>query len=528
MYRLLIVEDEKWEREGLRDFLDWRSLGIEVTGCACNGVEGVKLAELYRPDIILTDIMMPKMDGIQMSQNIRAFLPDSKIIILSGHDDFGYAKQTFTFHASAYILKPIEKTNIQEVILRVLIELDREKERVVLKSRWEDYICENKNRLLLNMLESNSTLEYPSEIVPVKGTSAQGKIVIAVMTINSISFGCKQEDVNTFEFILNEKGMAFSFTKPFTEVVLCLDAPATQEELQEQLIELGNCLKKGLDIDVIIGIGEAVEGFSEASGSYSQAKEASSFRFLAEYGELLFYSKIKEINHMSLDFAKPLVQKTYCIIKKILYITQKNRPEELPELLDEFLSTLKDICSLSKLLLNKFFTEAMYILNSAININTREKSYEYILDKKRFEADFSKQASIKQTKQYLMNFLKTITEYSLNSTSNTDAEVAQKVIEIIEVKYADDLDLKCISKDIHLTPYYIGSIFKKNTGKPFNQYLNDYRIDKAKEMLQTEKITVSQLSDAVGIKNTSYFCLLFKNRFGISPGEYIEILKGRR
>ncbi len=114
MYKLLIVEDEKWEREGLRDFLDWGSLGIDVSGCACNGVEGVRMAEQYSPDIILTDIMMPQMDGIRMSQNIRAFLPDTKIIVLSGYDDFQYAKQTFSFHAFAYMLKPIDRKNLEE------------------------------------------------------------------------------------------------------------------------------------------------------------------------------------------------------------------------------------------------------------------------------------------------------------------------------------------------------------------------------------------------------------------------------
>jgi CheY-like chemotaxis protein len=88
MYQLLIVEDEKWEREGLKDFLDWESLGIKVSGCACNGVEGKKMAEELNPHIIITDIKMPLMDGIQMAREIRAFLPDAKIIILTGYAEF--------------------------------------------------------------------------------------------------------------------------------------------------------------------------------------------------------------------------------------------------------------------------------------------------------------------------------------------------------------------------------------------------------------------------------------------------------
>jgi len=125
-----------------------------------------------------------------------------------------------------------------------------------------------------------------------------------------------------------------------------------------------------------------------------------------------------------------------------------------------------------------------------------------------------------------MDFLEFISANTMNKSSNADAEVTQKVIKIIEERYSEELDLKYISQVIHLTPYYIGSIFKKNTGKTFNQYLCDYRIDRAKEMLQTGKVNISRLSEAVGIKNTSYFCSLFKNRFGISPGDYKEIMKG--
>jgi len=109
MYRLMIVEDEKWEREGLQDFLDWENLGIKVTGCASNGIEGKKLAEEIQPHIIITDIKMPLMDGIQMSREIRSFLPETYIIILSGYDEFDYAKQAFEFDATAYLLKPLKK-----------------------------------------------------------------------------------------------------------------------------------------------------------------------------------------------------------------------------------------------------------------------------------------------------------------------------------------------------------------------------------------------------------------------------------
>lgn len=527
MYQLLIVEDEKWEREGLRDFIDWSSLGIEVAGCACNGAEGMKMAELYRPEIILTDIMMPKMDGIMMSRNIRAFLPDTRIIIFSGYDDFQYAKQSFDFHAFAYILKPIEKKSLEEVIFRVLKVLDQEKsksrERDALENRWMDYISANRDHLLLDLLECRTGLEYIHELLPISGLRVQGKKVIAILSLyhdpektesfESVSNGCTQEVMNAFGMMLNERGIVFSFSKPFKEAVLCMDAPATQSELETELLQLKENLKKELEIEAIIGVGEAAEDFAGAPLSYTQAKEASSFRFLAEYGELLFYSKVKKTDRKDWEKATPLILKTDGIMKKIIYSIQKGDMEESALLVDDFLSALRENPSISKMLLSSFFTEAVSRSNTVPPDNTCKNIR---------EAD-----SLSQTKQYLMSFLKRIETYATDKRSYNEDEVAKKVIEIIEGRYADELDLKLISGEIHLTPYYIGSIFKKNTGKQFSQYLNDYRIDKAKEMLQTRKIKVSHLAEAVGFRNSSYFCALFKNRFGISPGDYKDILKGR-
>lgn len=187
MYRLLIVDDEKWEREGLRDSFDWDNLGIEVAGCACNGVEGLEMAELYRPDIIITDIVMPKIDGIKMSQSIRAFLPDAKIIILSGFDDFQYAKQSFGFHAYAYVLKPIEKKSLEDIFFSLVKVLEHEKsqkkERDVLERQWISYVNKNKEYLLCQLLEREMELKLFYELAPVIGLKAHGKKVVAIMTL---------------------------------------------------------------------------------------------------------------------------------------------------------------------------------------------------------------------------------------------------------------------------------------------------------------------------------------------------------
>lgn len=518
MYKLLVVEDEKWEREGLRDFLDWSGIGIDVAGCACNGVEGVRMAELYKPEIILTDIMMPKMDGIQMANHIRAFLPNTKIIILSGYDDFQYAKQTFSFHAFAYLLKPVVKEKLEEVILSVLkvldLEKDRNSERDALNNQWIDYINSNRDQLLLGLLEHKIGLDYLQKLEPINGLRVQGRKVVVIMSLCRTTCDDHQEVLDRFRRILNERAIAFSFSKPFKEAVLCLDAPDTQVELEKQLQRLNEILEKELGIKAIYGVGEVADNFHGAPQSYMQAKEAISYCFLAEYGEFIFYNKVKENSCEDLDEARSHILKTASIINKILYSAKKCDMNESSLLVDDFLSALRENRSTGKMLLNRFFSEASHVLYQTMPSGS--------------VTNFTDSDSLLQTKSYLLSLLGGIVAYTTDKCSCSEDEVAKKVIEIIEKKYADELDLKLISEEIHLTPYYIGNIFKKYTGKQFSQYLNDYRIDKAKEILQSSKIKVGHLAEAVGIRNSSYFCVLFKNRFGISPGDYKGILKGRQ
>lgn len=517
MYRLLIVEDEKWEREGLRDFLDWTGLGIEVVGCACNGVEGRKMAEQYRPDIIVADIMMPKMDGLQMSQSIRAFLPNARIILLSGYDDFQFAKRSFDFHAFAYLLKPIVKKPFEEVIFRVLAELDLEKSRAAeqesLRSLLSNYVRVNRDSLFLGLLEHGTKSEYIRELSSITGLKPEGRKGIAILALFPV---CEKEpspgnpadhlgrgELDSIAGVLREKGILYVFPRPGNQVVLCMDAPAGESELEAELLELKNELKR-LGMESIIGVGDIVEDISEAHRSYSQAKEAFESRFLAGYGELLFPSGREEPDRKDREKAEAAFYQADDIMKRIAATVQKGDRKQYALLTEEFLSLLRGNRSMGKLLLGVFFH------NVAGNCH-----------------DVLMRNSLAETRQYLLGCFDAASRESKGGNGKEE-EIAKRVIEIIEGRYAEELDLKLVSEEIHLSPYYIGSIFKKATGKVFRQYLNDYRIQKAEEILLSRKIQVARLGEKVGIRNPSYFCMLFKERFGFSPGDYRDIRKGGR
>ena len=162
MLKMLIVEDERWEREGLADFLDWNSLGIEVSGLACDGIEGLEQAKIIRPNIIITDIKMPGLDGLKMSGKVREFLPDVKIIVLTGYDDFKLAREAISISANAYILKPVEQNELFEVIKKVSTEcfsyLSNQEENEKIKELLNKSIKKDANAIFLDILRGKANM----------------------------------------------------------------------------------------------------------------------------------------------------------------------------------------------------------------------------------------------------------------------------------------------------------------------------------------------------------------------------------
>ncbi|MDI9482858.1 MAG: response regulator [Bacillota bacterium] len=536
MYQLLIVEDEKWEREGLKDFLDWESLGIKVSGCACNGVEGKKMAEELNPHIIITDIKMPLMDGIQMAREIRAFLPDAKIIILTGYDEFEYAKQTFDFHAFAYLLKPIRRKDLEQVINNVLNDLDHEesiiKEINALKSEWTEYASKNRDYLLIDFLKQKTELTHIYELPLMRWLDTFKNKLVAILSLypgkyegNPVT--CTPRDVTKLlNTILGTRGIAVSCSELQEDIVMCIDAPPDIRELEAVLLQMMDEIKKRFGTDCIAGVGEIVNGLESMPRSYTQAREAISFRFIANYHDVLFYGSIKDVERNNWDLTGQLIEKADSLSSKIVHCIQKGDMNQSTRLVDDFLAMLRENLSGAKILFNRFIMNIINGLNTILANSTEEDGvYVSLWDHEKQGVDYTMLDSLSQTRNYLTGFLSRIA-VNMEKDCHED-NIARTVLKIIEEKYPEELNLKRVSKEINLYPYYIGSIFKEYTGKSFNEYLNYYRIDKAKEMLHYKNMKVSDLAESVGIPNASYFCCLFKKRFGISPGEYGELVNRR-
>jgi two-component system response regulator YesN len=516
LLRLLIVEDEKWEREGLVDFLDWKVFGIEIAGTARDGQEGYEKALRLKPDIILTDIKMPGMDGIEMSKKIKEVLPDIKIIILSGYDDFRFAQEAISFNASAYVLKPFEENDLIPVIRKVADMCNKERE----KAGWEREVVNRLNESI-KRVKMNFLNEWLSG--PIAKESLMEKLREFDMSINPDSTyvvvlikcagdqsGTLDEAVRWFTEKARDKNYLFLTEDPREkETVICYE---WDETVYPMLESINSHIKENYGVSVVTGAGEKANPLN-LHVSYSQAREVVKHQLFWNDYRVFRYSEIYKLQEKFMERANEfLVHGDYFSKQFILALSSANE-KRVSELLGELFVYINEARGAG----------TNFIINFVKNIVNDIYIFIYTLHPD-FTASYLYEkawsgCTAEGLKDKMELFLKNVVGMQKNRLSH-DEQTVKKVIKIIEERYMEPLSIKTIANEVFLSPNYLGSIFKNHTGKRFNEYLNEYRMEKAKELLKSPKNKVATVAALVGFQNTSYFCSVFKSTFGIAPGEY--------
>lgn len=532
MLKLLIVEDEKWEREGLVDFLQWKDFAVGQVETACDGIDGIRKAETIRPDIIISDIKMPGMDGISMSKKIREFLPDVKIIILTGYDDFRYAKEAISFKANAYVLKPPEEQEMIPVIRKVVEECKAERE----KSERENLIREQLNenlgfarvKFLSDLLAGNiETQQIGEQIarfgiqVPLDGiyTVVSAKIPVEVRN----GFNDTYFVLDIFEKIL-EAALVFSLPDPNEcQVCFCHCSKAGGASLLDSKVsEAYDAIYNEKGYHIIVGIGKSVEQFENISESYSSASQAIDFGIFWSSHNILIYNEISELRYNFACNSSEFLIRSSFFTKQLVHAVKSSDGDRVSELLNEMFRDIGENRGASR----------DFIINYLQNIINETSIFLYTLDRINQEAAgnsagregmLSDLPTLESVEVRITAFFQNTLEILTDKKSNKDEQIIKKVVRLIEERYMSDISLKIISGEVYLSPNYLGNIFKKCTGRTFNEYLCEYRMEKAKELLNSPKNKVSWVASKVGIPNTSYFCTIFRNTYGLAPGEYQEM-----
>jgi two-component system response regulator YesN len=503
MYRVFLVDDEPFIVEGLYDILDWSGMGLEIVGHAENGKKALDAVRVTPVDILITDIAMPEMTGLELIRKAREVHPELKVIILSGYNEFDYLKEGLHLGIENYLLKPINVEELKSTLAGTIEKLNAPG----LSRLWSVHD--------IDMLRDSIAYRWVTDNISYPELE-QRAALLGVRTdapyfFVSILHADRDPD-RLYEAVRREMGAGHADTLVFrnldndTGILFALDDPASgKEQARERLAGL----RRKLPDDVRISLGDAVGGAENVHRSYAAAKKAREY-FLVYPDENVIDAEQLPLKSAGLT-RFPVDWTPYA-----KHILSKDKEKLLQTIRDDF----------ERLKTREGLTPET-VRGLAIEMIIRLK--EELQKIKQIEMpDLYAEAIQQVTRAFHADELLEIVSRTAGKTIEAivrdhKSPVIQEILKLIHESYADTLTLKWLGERFNIHPVYLGQLFHKETGSSFTDYVNRYRIEKAKELLRENTLKVHEIARKVGYWETGYFYRQFRKYTGLSPTEFKEL-----
>lgn len=512
--KLLIIDDEKLTREGIISNINWNKLGIDEIIEADDGINGVKLAKKHRPDIILSDIRMPRMNGIEMSKEINKILPNTSIIFMSGYSDKEYLKAAISLKVISYVEKPIDAKEIEEAVKSaVQTQTLYEKQQITMNNHDRH----TKRKLAIEVTHppvKNSDVNYQKRFhdsgYQIKNTTDFTTIILSLKKpISSIQDNDINELYDTIDsciqkyrmnYILGVKNDAYIIIHIFTNDKI------TEYSINNICDDLAAYLNKSYQY--YITVGKNVTGVKNIYESYNIAVSLLQSSFFYEYNSIIISDHLKPAPNFNQNLMNEF--------EECLNNHDKNTIFKIIEsLYKELLNNQHVLPNYARDIYYKIFT-LLYNTASSLHMSS------FYTDSDTIILDYvSKDNHLIDIHQILVDKINTF--FSALEEEIKDNATIFSIKEFINKNYSNEtLSVKDISEHVYLSSTYVCTIFKNETGKTLNQYLTEFRIEKAKNMLKDPRFKITDISSKVGYSDSNYFGKIFKKSVGLSPSEYRE------
>ncbi len=516
MYNVLIADDEDMIREGLKCLLDWESLGFCVAGEASNGEEAYHQILNLKPDVVLMDIRMPGMLGLDVIRKVREEGFEGKIMILSGYSDFHYAQEAIHYGVQDYLTKPIDEDELTNSLLSLKSQLDATRASRDTADHYrqkahdtivEDLLTGTADLSLLNLEE----LHFNTDIYQV--------VIYEKYSHNMEDASYRFSDLLR---VTNQDNHSYdSITLDYHEVLLLKGQFAIQKfnDFLERY-EREKRPQKDSPLDsLFITYGKCVTSLSDVSVSYAEAKELLSRRFFCEQEQhTIGFMALPDLKNTVPILSDALLQEYAARLLNYIQAFNRNMVAETLRDLQNRLYNASDSITSIKLFLADLYLqikEQMNHLYSNVSI------------------PFSSNADIIrfiEEKYYLYEIVLFFTEQfeiimSAIGNSTRDS-VLDDILHYINHNYASNITLENIAPLFGYNSSYLGKIFSKKMGENFNSYVDHIRIEKSKELLLKEDMKVYSIAEKVGYRNVDYFHIKFKKYVGQSPAEFRKKNRG--
>lgn len=513
MYRVIIVDDEPVIRRGLRETIEWDSLDLEVAGEAADGKEALKLIEAIRPEILITDIRMPQMDGLELIREVRKLDYDVKITILSGYDDTRYLQAAIKLGVDNYLLKPIDNDELIGNLKNAVSEI--EKEAVVdLHIRQGSALL--RSNTLRRLVTGNISLDELKEKADFLGISVRAERYVCAVCAMS-----RQSPTDVRKRLSEAWVREMTGAVPGGERVAFLDgdgnltlvtafesAPEGREALDRSLNALAERALREHGVALMIGAGRPVARAEDIHLSYESALESLEYGVFMNNSGVIWYDGVPAASLPPHAFDRIDPEKMKALIRKGDQAGLKAWLDgELNALISEAAPPVGQVHNLLMHIAVRM-TDGFHELYGSVNANAKPMDFDFarLFALRRF-ADM---------RRWLFELCDGLFDANQAVLGKSTSLVGMAVAYTNE-HYREGVSLKQVAADLHINTSYLGQIFKKETGSAFTDYVNTLRIREAQRLLANPALKVYEVAERVGFTDYHYFLKIFKKVTGTTP-----------
>lgn len=533
--KVFLVEDEMVIRRGIKNSIDWEKEGYIFCGEASDGELAYPMIIKEKPDILITDIRMPFMDGLELCKLVKKELPNIKILILSGYDEFDYAKEAIRLGVTEYLLKPISSGKLLEALNGVSESIRREKEDKDLVRKYMEEMRENteheKQKFFEQMIAGNLSMADALET----GKKYEMSLSAGMYNLLLFRFTLGEENRKSGELLgeaeyaiekLTERlEYVFEFQRGVEGWAFLLMAD-NEEQMSERVKELSKDLEEIMKnystIAYFGGIGQPVARLRELEESFREAERALAARFTMELNRIISVEDIRMAQNVdTLDDIEITsfgeIEKTRTMLEKFL---NNGAEDEIDEFVDVYINELPEE-NLKSVLMRQYIIMDAYIVMMSFCEKIEGIEGEMQAQSEELKNSMKTIQTVEEIKNYIRMLLKKIIGVRDTISGRRYSDIIEIAKDQIRKTYmSDEISLNTIAAEVGMSPSYFSSIFSKEMGKTFVEYLTEIRMDRAKELLMCSSMKTSEIGYEVGYKDPHYFSYIFKKTQNCTPKEF--------
>ncbi|MBW4082779.1 response regulator [Paenibacillus sp. S150] len=504
MLKVMLVDDEPWVLEGLRTMVEWARYGFEVCGEALNGPDALRMIQELRPDLVLTDINIPVLNGLELITALNEVMAKPpRFVILSGYDDFDYAKTALRQRVDQYLLKPVDDEEIgillSELSQQIRNEIASEKER----AKKQACIV---SHLLVRFIHGEYSEELQRLSKGVLHLEQDAELVCILIAAAAFNIDADRQPDTGFPW---ELGYAFQDEAGRAGMIV-QSAKLSSEALEEAVGLLQRELAEQLQEPVTVMVSDRLTGVQSIREGYLQTLEVWKLKHRRERGGIYHYSDLKQCRPDKGSHEEGFAE----LVNKVKAGETAKLQFCVREAFAEFAGKLLTVEEVQAKVAHLEMTLCRHIAEMNGDPDPMMG---------RLQAEYGSLGELGDyflLSGYVDRLCMDSAAYLAELKQANEGNTIFNVIQYVDLEFRGKLRLQDLARKFHMNSTYLGQLFRKETGRSFSEYVNEKRIEAAKGLLKRTQLKISDIAQQVGFSNTDYFIDKFKGMVGVPPSVY--------